>query len=454
MEKKKKSNMKKLRRNLILAAVVLIVFALIGKNAGWFGKQMVHKVAVMKIERRNIVETVTANGKVQPETEVKISPDVSGEIVELLIKEGDPVKEGDLLLKIKPDLYESYLERAEAALNSTKANLANTRARLEQTKAQFNQTKLSFDRNKLLFDDGAISTADFENASASFEMGKADVNAGVESVNSAEFSVMSAKASVREASENLSKTIVYAPMSGTISMLNVEVGERVVGTEMMAGTEMMRIANLDVMEVIVEVNENDIIKISLNDTSDISVDAYLNHNFLGVVTEIANSATTSGISADQVTNFQVKVRMLSELYKDLIKDGEQSPFRPGMSATVDIRTESVHNVLTVPIQSVTVRTDSSKIENFQAGEKTEEDFDLPMKEVAFVFENGKVHQKTVVTGIQDTEFIEVKEGVDEDMEVVSAPYSLISKILKEDMSVEKVPVNELYNQEKGKKGRN
>lgn len=453
MEKKKKNNMKKLRRNLILVAVVLIVFALIGKNAGWFGKQMLHKVAVMKVERRNIVETVTANGKVQPETEVKISPDVSGEIVELLVKEGDPVKEGDLLLKIKPDLYESYLERAEAALNSTKANLANSRARLEQTKAQFNQTKLSFDRNKLLFDDGAISTADFENASASFEMGKADVNAAVESVNAAEFSVMSAKASVREASENLSKTIVYAPMSGTISMLNVEVGERVVGTEMMAGTEMMRIANLDVMEVIVEVNENDIIKISLNDTSDISVDAYLNYNFLGVVTEIANSATTSGISADQVTNFQVKVRMLSELYKDLIKEGEQSPFRPGMSATVDIRTESVHDVLTVPIQSVTVRTDSSKIENFQAGEKTEEDFDLPMKEVVFVFENGKVRQKTVVTGIQDTEFIEVKEGVDEGMEVVSAPYSLISKILKEDMSVDNVPVNELYNQQKGKKGR-
>jgi len=443
-----KNKTKKLRRNLIILVAVLIVFAIIGGKANWFGKTTGHQVAVSKIETRDIVQTVSTNGKIQPETEVKISPDVSGEIVELRIKEGQEVETGDFLLKIKPDVYESYLERAEASLNSAKANLANSRARLEQVKAQFNQTELSFNRNQQLYEEGAISLADFENAQAAYDMGKADVNAAKESVNAAEFSVLSAKASVKEASENLRKTVVYAPISGTVSMLNIEEGERVVGTEMMAGTEMLRIANLNLMEVVVEVNENDIIKVSLKDTADIEVDAYLNRIFKGVVTEIANSATNTGLAADQVTNFEVKIRMLPESYKDLQRDDNLSPFRPGMSASVDIQTEAVHQVLTAPIQSVTVRVDSSLVSNSQASEKTEESLDIPMKEVVFVYRDGKVEQRDVETGIQDNEFIEIKSGLELDEEVVSAPYNLISKILKDKSEVEKVSVNELYQKKK------
>ncbi len=448
MGKTKNNKTKKLRRNLIILVAALIVFAIIGNKADWFGKTTGHRISVSPIEYRDIVQTVSSNGKIQPETEVKISPDVSGEIVELNVKEGQQVEEGDFLLKIKPDLYESYLERAQASLNSAKANLANSRARLEQVKAQFRQTELSYNRNKQLYEEGAISQADFENAEAAFEMGKADVNAAVESVNAAEFSVLSASASVKEASENLRKTTVHAPISGTISMLNVEVGERVVGTEMMAGTEMLRIANLDLMEVIVEVNENDIIKVSLNDTASIEVDAYLNRTFKGIVTEIANSATNSGLAAEQVTNFEVKIRMLQSSYADLQREDNLSPFRPGMSASVDIETEAVHHVLAAPIQSVTVRIDSTLVENAQAVEKTEEELSLPMKEVVFVYQDGKVKLRDVKTGIQDTEFIEIKSGLEKDEEVVSAPYSLISKILKDNTNVEKVPISELYNQKK------
>jgi HlyD family secretion protein len=448
---KKKLKIKIIRKYLLITVALLIVLAFIGNKANWFGKKDNLKISVSPVEYHNIIQTVSANGKVQPETEVKISPDVSGEIVELNIKEGQEVEEGDLLLKIKPDIYESYLERAEASLNSAKANLANSRARLEQTKAQFKQTELSFVRNEKLYQEGAISKADFENAQAAFDMGKADVNAAVESVNAAEFSVLSAMASVKEASENLRKTIVYAPMSGTVSMLNIEVGERVVGTEMMAGTEMLRIANLNLMEVIVEVNENDIIKVSLKDTAEIEVDAYLNRKFQGIVTEIANSATSSGLAADQVTNFEVKIRMIPEDYADLQREDHLSPFRPGMSASVDIRTETAMNVLAVPIQSVTVRVDSSQVSNFQAAEKNEEDIQLPMKEIVFIYKDGKAIQTDIETGIQDAEYIQVKSGLNENESVISAPYSLISKVLKNNMSVEKVDFKDLYSDNKKKR---
>ncbi len=447
MGKSKQNKTKKIRRNLIIVVLILIVIAFVGKKAGWFNKNTAHKVAVSKVEKRDIVQTVSANGKVQPETEVKISPDVSGEIVELHIKEGEVVNEGQLLLKIKPDIYESYLERAQAALNSAKANLANTRARMEQTKAQFKQTELNFQRNQALFEQGAISQAEFENSQAQYDMGLADVNAITESVKSAEFSILSARASVREASENLRKTIVYAPISGTVSVLNVEVGERVVGTEMMAGTEMLRIANMNLMEVIVDVNENDIIKVSLNDTAEIEVDAYLNRTFKGIVSEIANSANNSGAGTDQVTNFQVKIRMLPDSYADLQREDKLSPLRPGMSANVDIRTEEIYDMLTVPVQSVTVRSDTAKAKNHNAVSDKEMD-NSEMQEVVFVYEGGKVHQKKVVTGIQNSEFIQIKEGLDEGEEVVSAPYSLISKILRDNMSVEKSNMNDLYKKSK------
>ncbi|HKK68575.1 MAG TPA: hypothetical protein VJ946_10195, partial [Bacteroidales bacterium] len=206
----------------------------------------------------------------------------------------------------------------------------------------------------------------------------------------------------------------------------------------------LRIANLNVMEVTVDVNENDIIKVELGDTADIEVDAYLNKTFHGVVTEIANSATTSGLAADQVTNFEVKTRLLVSSYNDMLKEGQQSPFRPGMSATVDIRTEIAYDVLAVPIQSVTVRVDSAKTSGVSSGNEDEANLDKPMKEVAYVYADEKVQQTDVTTGIQDTEFIEIKSGLEEGQEVVSAPYSLISKILKDGMMVNKVSIQELY----------
>ncbi|MDD2636447.1 MAG: efflux RND transporter periplasmic adaptor subunit [Bacteroidales bacterium] len=281
-------------------------------------------------------------------------------------------------------------------------------------------------------------------------MGTADVKAAEASVTSANFALISSQATIREAQENLRKTSVYAPMDGTVSMLNVEIGERVVGTEMMAGTEMMRIANLNVMEVIVDVNENDIVKINLNDSVDIQVDAYLKRIFKGLVTEIANSASTSGLSVDQVTNFKVKIRILPDSYNDLISDGNAYPFRPGMSATVDINTKTVYDVPAVPISAVTTRVDSAhtKIAAQQSNDDNSQDNtsnDVSnLQEVVFVYKDGSIAKRIVTTGIQDAYFIQIIEGLEPDEEVVTAPYSIISKILNDGMSVERVSVEELY----------
>jgi HlyD family secretion protein len=452
MNKKPISKRKKTTRWIIIGAVGLIIFMIIAKKAGWIGSDTTHKVSTELVTKKTITEVVTASGKIQPETEIKMSPDVSGEIVELMVKEGDQVKKGDYLLKIKPDLYESAVERTVAAGNSSNANLQNSKARLEQVKAQFIQTELSYQRNKTLYDQGVISQAEYENALAAYQMGLADVRAAEASVNAASYSVASSYATIKEANENLRKTSVFAPMDGTVSMLNVEVGERVVGTEMMAGTEMMRIANLDVMEVIVDVNENDIVKISLNDSVDIEVDSYLKRKFKGIVTEIANSATSSGLSVDQVTNFKVKIRILPESYQDLVKAGNKYPFRPGMSATVDIHTNTVYNVIAVPLPAVTTRADSASVaasgkpqesksgENDEA-EKTEKS---ELEEVVFVYSNGKIEKRVVKTGIQDSYYIQILEGLKEGEEVVTAPYNLISRILRDGMTVKKVSKEELF----------
>ncbi len=335
--------MNKTLRIVIVITVLVVILAVIGKKAGWFGKAETFEVAVEKGEKRTIVETITANGKIQPETEVKISPDVSGEIVDLFVKEGEYVKEGKLLLKIKPDIYVSMRNRVRASLNSAKA-------RLSQVEAQYVHSKLSYDRNKKLWEQETISESDYESAEAAYKMAEADLNA-------AKYSVKSAEASLKEAEENLRKTSIYAPMAGTISTLLVEKGERVVGTEMMSGTELMRVADLNRMEVIVEVNENDIIRVLTGDTAIVEVDAYMDQDFKGLVTEIANSATTSGMATDQVTSFNVKVLLLRESYQSLL-DKTLNPFRPGMSATVDIQTETKYDILTIPIQAVTTRLDT------------------------------------------------------------------------------------------------
>lgn len=444
----------KILRYLLISAVVLVILAVVGKKAGWFGKAEVVKVAVEKVERRTIVEMITANGKIQPETEVKISPDVSGEIVELHVNEGDMVKTGQLLARIKPEVYISARDRTLAAVNSAKARLA-------QADAQYIQSELSFNRNKKLFDEGAISESVYEAELSSFRVAQAELDA-------AKYSVRSAEAALEEAQENLVKTSIYAPMPGTVSMLLVEKGERVIGAQMMTGTEMMRIADLDRMEVQVEVNENDIVRVNLHDTAVIEVDAYLGEKFRGVVTEIANSANVTGLSSDQVTNFNVKVLLLRDSYQKLYEEGYKNPFRPGMSATVDIQTETLHGILSIPIQAVTTRTDSivtemkkiemaareaegdgseggTGVETGSTGYVSGSDDEDELVEVVFMARDGRAVLRKVKTGIQDNTYIQIIEGLEEGEEVIFAPYNAIARRLEINSPVEVVEEDDLFN---------
>ena len=432
---------KKLLRYSLIAVVLLIVLAVVGKKVGWFGKEEVIQVAVEKAKRRDIVETITANGKVQPETEVIISPDVSGEIVDLRVKEGDMVDLGQLLARIKPEVYISARDRSLAAVNSSKARLA-------QAEAQFIQKELDYNRNKTLWEQQAISESVYETALSAYQVAKAELDA-------AKYSVKSAEAALAEAQENLIKTSIYAPMSGTVSMLLVEKGERVVGAQMMTGTEMMRIADLDRMEVLVEVNENDIVSVNMADTALIEVDAFLGQKFKGVVTEIANSAKTLGLTTDQVTNFEVKVFLLRESYKTLYDEGYVNPFRPGMSATVDIMTEIESDALSIPIQAVTTRSDSSLAENAEEVEEeveVEDSEEEEKNEVVFVVnEESKAEFVKVKTGIQDNNYIQILEGIEEDDEIITAPYNAISKKLKAEAVVEVVDEKDLFKDDKKKR---
>jgi HlyD family secretion protein len=412
----------KILKILLPIVIVLILFAVIGKKAGWFGKALTVKVAVENAQKRTIVETITANGKIQPEKEVKISPDVSGEIVELTVKEGYNVEKGQLLLRIKPDNYISQRDRSLAEISAAQA-------RRSQSEAQFTQAELSFKRNKQLFDQQTISKSDFEQAEATYNVAKAELDA-------AKFAITSAEASLKDANENLTKTSIYAPMTGTVSMLLVELGERVAGTNLMAGTELMRVADLSRMEAQVQVNENDIPRVKLGDTALIEVDAYLDQKFKGIVTEIANSAKTTGVSADQVTNFDVKILVLPQSYQKLVDAGDKNPFRPGMSATVDIRTQSKPDILAVPIQSVTTRTDTTKI----SGTPSEKD----IRTLVFVTDGKYALAKDVKTGIQDNSYIEILSGVGVNDKVISAPFSAISKKLSDSTLIEVVKKEQLY----------
>jgi HlyD family secretion protein len=447
---------KKIRNIILISAAVLILFSIIAKKAGWIGKEVGFEVNTQKVELKTITETVSASGKIQPEVEVKISPDVSGEIVDLFVKEGQEVKKGEVLCKINPLLYISNKERTEASVNTTKANLANSKARLVQSKAVFVNTELTFNRNKKLFDQGAISEAEFENSKSQYESAKADVEAAAQTVSASDFNIKNAVASLEEANNNLDRTIIRSPVDGKVSKLNVEKGERVVGTSQMAGTELLRIANLNEMEVVVDVNENDIVKIHLNDTTLIEVDAYLGQKFKGIVTSIANSANTNGTSADQITNFEVKIRILRDSYSHLLnnKQDNNSPFRPGMTATVDIQTKTIKNVLAVPIEAVTLRTDTTSENKTNKKNKKEEDEEEKDKnnkeeaiELVFIFDNGKSLIKPVKTGIQDNNFIQILSGISKGDEVIVGPYKTVSKLLKNRSQVKVVQEEEL-NKEK------
>ncbi|MFH1937534.1 MAG: efflux RND transporter periplasmic adaptor subunit [Bacteroidota bacterium] len=443
---------------IIIAAVavlaIIIVLAVIkgSKNEGI-------KVSVEEVAKRTIVQTVSANGKIQPETDVKISPYISGEVVELYVKEGGQVKKGDLLAKIDPEIYISQYDQSVASLNTQKANESNSKARQVQMEAQFENARLNFERQQKLFEQNVISKADFDQANANFEVAKAQVTSAKQEVKASEFMVKSSEAGLKRATEDLTRTAIFAPNEGTVSKLNVLKGERVTGaSQFSSGTEIMRLANLNEMEAQVEVNENDIIRVTLGDTALIEVDAYLNRKFKGIVTEIATSANTTGVSVDQVTNFNVKIHLLKESYADLM-DPEKSfysPFRPGMSCTVEIQTETAFDVLTVPIQAVTTRVSQDTLdklnaknrETVQRGEDEIERVTTQKKEeiqeCVFVFEDGIAKKQDVKTGIQDNTYIEILSGLSDSLEVITSPYSVVSKTLKDGDTVRKVDRKDLF----------
>jgi len=454
---KKKSKKKKWFIGGGIFIIVIILLIVMSKNNG---SESI-KVTTEFAKKRTIIETVSANGKIQPETDIKISPYISGEVIQLNVKEGDKVAKGQLLAKIDPEIYKTTYERMNAQVNSQKANLANSRARQAQVEAQFKKSQLDFKRNKKLWNEKVISDSEFEAVTSSFEVAEAEVKAAKQSVIAAEYQVSSSEASLNEAYENLTKTSVLAPNDGTVSKLNIEEGERVTGaSQFSSGTEIMRVADLSKMEVNVEVNENDIVRVNLGDTSIIEVDAYLNRDFTGVVTEIATSADIIGTSVDQVTNFNVKIRILSDSYKDMIPDDnhDYSPFRPGMSATVEIQTETAHNILTIPIQAVTTRSDTSSnnkskdsnadedIDNIDSENEVEQK-DEEIIEYVFIYDDGKAKIKKVEIGIQNSTYIEITEGLSEDEEVITGPYRAVSKRLKNNDAVKKVKRKNLFTKE-------
>lgn len=445
--------MKRIYWIILVGLLLIIVFVTIGLLKG--AKPM--SVYTEKAQVRTIVELVSATGKVQPETELKISSDVSGEITEMLVNEGDQVKKGTLLCRIRPDIYVSTVERLEAAVNSSKANLKTAEAQLQQAKANLSNAESLYQRSKKLFEQNTVSQQEYDAARSQFESAKANVSALEASVKAGEYGIQSSEASLREARNNLDKTYIYSPVDATVSKLSVEAGERVVGVTGLNGTEIMRLANLNEMEVSVEVNENDIIKVHKHDTALIEVDAYLDKRFKGIVTEIANSSNSSGISVDQVTNFVVKIRMLRESYAFLVEPRNPVPFRPGMSASVDIQTRRAKGVVAIPIQAVTSRNaDSLKTK------EDEDDWELKVKheneqketeskkatEIIFLAENGLARQQEVVTGIQDNEYIEVKSGLKAGQEVICGPYSAVSRSLKDKSKIKVVDKEKLYQSEK------
>ncbi|RDB05065.1 efflux RND transporter periplasmic adaptor subunit [Runella aurantiaca] len=431
----------------ILGGVVVALGAglLIAKQQGWIGKVKPTEVEFAKVKKIDIIERVSASGRVQPEVEVKISPDVPGEIIGLYVEEGDSVVKGQLLAKIRPDNYDALLARAQAAVNSSKAEVERSKASLAQSNAQLIRAKADYERNKKLQADKIVSDADLERSEADYGVALQNVEAAKAAISASKFNVQSSEAALRDAAENLRKTTIYAPQSGTISKLNVELGDRVVGTSQMAGTEMMRIANLNNMEVRVDVNENDIVRVHLGDTVDIEVDSYAERKFMGIVTEIANTAngmaTTSASSGstDAVTEFEVKIKILNSSYRDLMvnRSKKSYPFKPGMTAAVEIITDRKAGVLSVPIAAVTTRGKEDEVkkegpdappapaEPEQKNKKEEK-----LKELVFVNDKGKAVTREVTTGISDFENIEILSGLKEGEEIISGPFIEVSKRLK------------------------
>ncbi|MCX7697579.1 MAG: efflux RND transporter periplasmic adaptor subunit [Bacteroidales bacterium] len=410
---------------LLILLIVLRRFQVIGSPPGI-------KVAVEEATLRNIYETVSASGKIQPVKEVKVSPDVSGEIVEIYVKEGQTVKKGDPLVRIKPDLYKANFDQVSANVQVQKANYLNSEARLNQAKSRLITLEQAYLRSKTLFEKGVISQAEYDEAYMQYLVAKAEVEAANQALEGAKFAYRGALASLNEASNNLSRTIVYAPLDGVISRLSVQVGERVAGASQFSpGTEILRIADLSIMEVQVQVNENEVVRIHVDDTAHIYVDAYPRQIFKGKVTDVSLSAinSTQITTAEQVPNFQVKIRIQTSDTTD-----QKLLFRPGMSATVDIFTHVEKNALTVPIQAVTSRSDLEKDSN---------NSHIP-NEYVFVAENNRAILRKVKTGIQDQKYIVIQEGIKQGEKVIVSPYSAISKILKDGSRIRIVDKSKLF----------
>jgi HlyD family secretion protein len=455
---KKKSN--KIWWIILGALVVLLVLFLIAKKQGWIMAEKPTEVELSKVNTVTLVETVSASGKIQPEVEVKISPDVPGEIIALYVKEGDSVKKGQLLLKIQPENYVSVVDRFKAGVNQSRATAEQTKASIARAESQLLRAQMEYNRQKKLLADKVISQSDFETAEANLKIAKQDVDASKSNFEAAKFGINSAEAALKDASENLRKTNIYAPMNGIVSKLAVELGERVVGTSQMAGTELLRIADLNNMEVRVNVNENDIIRVGLGDTVIVDVDAYSasNKKFKGLVTQVANTANGAGSltgaatnSTESVTEFEVRIKILASSYRDLIdaKKGKKYPFKPGMTATVDIVTATKPSVLSVPISAVTTRIEgkekAAKKDDDEDGmnlgavaEETDTKKDKP-KEIVFINDKGVAKKREVKTGITDTSagLIEVTSGLKSGEEIISGPFLEVSKKLKDGDKVAK-----------------
>jgi HlyD family secretion protein len=446
---------------IIVALLVVVVTLIALKKSGAIGKDEGIKVTAEKVLRRTIIETVNASGKVYPEIEVKVSPDISGEITELTVDEGDSVKRGQVLARIYADIYTTQRDQAAAMVNQQQASVSNSSAQLESLKASLDQAKRTYERQKQLLEDKVISRAEFEQAENAYLTAQANYTAAQQGIRGNEAAVQSARANLLKANKDLSRTVVVAPMDGVISLLSVKKGERVVGNSMMAGTEMMRVADMSVIEVIVDVGENDIPKVHFGDSAVVEIDAYNNRKFKGNVTKIASSNTAGGqaASTNDVTNFKVHIRLLPESYKDLVDPARPKsfPFRPGMSASADIQTKRHQNVISVPINAVTTREKGSdkpvaqqKTTQDQNAANTNDDkpaqtTSLDLEEVAFILKaDGKVKKVNVRTDIQDINNIEVLSGLKEGDMVITGPYSTISKTLTDGMKVKVVEKDKLF----------
>jgi len=438
---KRKSN-KRIIWIIVIVGIAMVALIMVGKSRG--AKEL--EVELAKAKRATIVEKVSASGTVQPVIEVKIAPEVSGEIRELLIEEGDSVGKGKMLVRIRPDTWMSQLDRAEASLNQQRSNLESSKASLSRSEATFMRAEQEYKRQDKLYKERVISDAEWQLAEQNYKVAQQDLKSAQQSVKASEFIIKSGEATVEEARENVRLTNVTAPMDGIVSKLSVKKGERVLGTAQMQGTEMLRIADLSKMEVRVNVNENDIVRVHLNDTTMIDVDAYANDGkqFKGVVTNIANTAKDK-TSADAITEFEVRILILSSSYGDLVAKGNRYPFRPGMTASVEILTNRKINVLSVPLSAVTTRNPDSenKPEGEQDGppsnnnnQQNNSGQQKPVekkkdKVVVFVNEGGKAKMIEVKTGISDYDNIEILSGLSDSSQVVTGPFLVVSKRLKD-----------------------